>query len=74
MLTNLTQNLGGCPSDLGHRLRVCRRGGLDRPQLWAQLAPFGPGIGGAPFFRAVLLQLHPGIATLADRKREVGDV
>lgn len=71
---NQTQDLGGCSSDLGHRLRICRRGGLGCPQLRAQLAPFGPGIGGTPFRRAVLLQLHPGITTLADRKREVGDV
>lgn len=65
------QDLGRCPSDLGDRLRVRRRRGLGRPQLRTQLATAGPSVGGAPLRRALLLQLHTGVATVAHCKREV---
>jgi len=56
---------------VGHWLRVRRRRGVGRPQLRPQLAPIGPSVGGAPLRRALLLQLHTGVAPVAHRKREV---
>lgn len=65
------QGLGGCPDDLGTRLTLRRGCSLGRTQLRAQLAHVGPCVCGAPFHCAAMLQLHPRVASVAHREREV---